>query len=310
MGDLVNFYVVCVLWASAGIGAAFGLDARMSAPMVDLIKSALVEDVDTGDVSAALLDPAQQLKATLITREACVLCGVAYVNEVLRQVHQELRIDWHYQEGDVVPSEAILAEWSGPGAAILSAERVALNFLQTLSAVATQTRAFVTAVQGTPARIYDTRKTLPGWRYAQKMAVRVGGGYNHRMGLYDAYLIKENHIRALGSIAACVAQARRQHPQLLLQVEVEDLVQLQSALDAEVPLILLDNFTVSQLRDAVRLNQGRAALEASGGVDLAQVRQIAETGVDRIAIGCITKDIQAIDLSLQVQDAPALIKEA
>lgn len=268
--------------------------------LVQHVQLALAEDLGSGDVSSALLPEAQELEADLITREFCVLCGCRYLDEVFRQIDARVMLTWHHQEGDCVQPQTCVATLKGPGAALLMAERTALNFLQTLSAVSTNTASYVACISNTRAKIYDTRKTLPGWRMAQKHAVRIGGGYNHRMGLYDAFLIKENHIRALGSIMACVTQARQNHPALPLEVEVENLDQLEEALACHVPLILLDNFDLNALGQAVTITAGRAVLEASGGVDMDQVRLIAETGVDRIAVGALTKHIQAIDFTLQV----------
>ena len=267
---------------------------------MDHVSVALDEDIGSGDVSARLLTASRFLRAKVLARESCVVCGVAYVNEVFRQVNAAIQIKWFVKEGDQIQPGTILAECVGPGPALLAAERVALNFLQTLSGVATITRAYVNAVSHSQAKIYDTRKTLPGWRMAQKMAVRVGGGMNHRMGLYDAFLIKENHIAALGSIQACVTRARQSHPDLLLQIEVETIAQLKEAIEAKVPLILLDNFTLSAMREAVNLTAGRAALEASGNITLDNIAAIADTGVDRISIGALTKHVRAVDLSFQV----------
>ena len=272
----------------------------MKTSLVDLVSVALDEDIGSGDVSAKLLTASRFLRAKVLARESCVVCGVAYVNEVFRQVNAAIQIKWFVKEGDQIQPGTILAECVGPGPALLAAERVALNFLQTLSGVATITRAYVNAVSHSQAKIYDTRKTLPGWRMAQKMAVRVGGGMNHRMGLYDAFLIKENHIAALGSIQACVTRARQNHPDLLLQLEVETIAQLKEAIEAKVPLILLDNFTLSAMREAVNLTAGRAALEASGNITLDNIAAIADTGVDRISIGALTKHVRAVDLSFQV----------
>ena len=284
----------CAVWVGGMPTETQGLS------LVQHVQVALAEDLGSGDVSSALLSKEQELEAALITREFCVLCGCSYVDEVFRQIDARVILTWHHQEGAYVQPQTCVATVKGPGTAVLMAERTALNFLQTLSAVSTQTASYVNCISGTRAQIYDTRKTLPGWRMAQKHAVRIGGGYNHRMGLYDAFLIKENHIRALGSITACVTKARQQHPELPLEVEIEKLDQLDEALACKVPLILLDNFDLNALTQAVKITAGRTVLEASGGVDMDQVRLIAETGVDRIAVGALTKHIQAIDFTLQV----------
>ncbi|MBM93436.1 MAG: nicotinate-nucleotide diphosphorylase (carboxylating) [Legionellales bacterium] len=268
--------------------------------LTDQVSEALAEDLGSGDVTAALIEPELQGHAVILARESMVLCGIPYVNEVFAQINTSIELNWHYQEGDAVPAGAHIVTLIGPVQSLLIGERIALNFLQTLSAVSTQTAAYVKAVQGTGAQIYDTRKTLPGWRRAQKYAVCIGGGCNHRMGLYDAFLIKENHIRALGSIQACVNAARAQHPSLPLEVEVESLAELNEALLMKVPLILLDNFDLDTLTQAVEITARQAVLEASGGVDLNHVHSIAHAGVDRIAVGALTKHIQAIDVSFQL----------
>jgi len=237
--------------------------------------------------------------ATLIARERCVLAGRPWAEAVFKRISARTHIDWRANDGDQIEANAVIAVISGPARAILTAERTALNFLQTLSATATVTRRYVDAVAGTGVKILDTRKTLPGLRRAQKYAVRQGGGSNHRMGLFDAIMIKENHIMAAGSIARAVAAARRQHQQVSIEVEVENLDELQQALEAGVDRILLDNFNLDMLREAVKLNARRARLEASGNVSLETVRAIAETGIDDISIGALTKHVQAIDLSLR-----------
>lgn len=263
------------------------------------VRRALAEDVGGGDLTAALIPAAAQAEATVICREEAVLCGTAWFDEVFRQVAPSIKIEWHAHDGDSVSPNQRMCDMHGPARALLTGERTALNFLQTLSGTATRARRYVDAVSGTQARVLDTRKTLPGLRTAQKYAVRCGGGHNHRMGLYDALLIKENHIAAAGSIAQAVSTARRLSPDQPLEVEVENLDELRQALAAGVTRILLDNFPLQELIRAVQLTAGRASLEASGGINLINIRAVAETGVDYISVGAITKDVQAIDLSLR-----------
>ena len=265
------------------------------------IQHALEEDIGTGDVTAQLVPAGELATAVIISREHAVICGIPWATAVFHHVSRDIVIDWQVKEGDTVSAGNALCALSGPARALLTAERCALNFLQTLSATATATRSYVDAIAGTNAHILDTRKTLPGLRLAQKYAVRVGGGLNQRIGLYDGILIKENHIAAAGSIEAVLANARALNANVPIQIEVETLAQLQSALDAGAKLILLDNFNPSMLKEAVRISAGRAILEASGGIDLSNVREIALTGVDRISIGGLTKHIQAIDLSMRFQ---------
>ena len=265
------------------------------------IERALKEDIGSGDVTAQLVPTEELATAVIISREHAVICGIPWANAVFRHVSRDIVIDWQVKEGDTVSAGNALCTLSGPARALLTAERCALNFLQTLSATATATRRYVDAIAGTNAHILDTRKTLPGLRLAQKYAVRVGGGLNQRIGLYDGILIKENHIAAAGSIEAVLANARALNANVPIQIEVETLAQLQSALNAGAKLVLLDNFDPARLKEAVRLNTGRAILEASGGIDLSNIREIALTGVDRISIGGLTKHIQAIDLSMRFQ---------
>ncbi len=262
---------------------------------------ALAEDVGTGDLTAELIPPHTRAQATVIAREPAVLCGRAWFDEVFRQLDEGVSVAWGLGDGERVAAGQALCHCEGPAQALLTGERTALNFLQTLCATATQTRAYVDAVAGTGARILDTRKTLPGLRAAQKYAVTCGGGHNHRMGLYDAILIKENHIAAAGSIASAVTRARRLHPGVTVEVETEDLDELRQALEAGAEIVMLDNFALDTLRQAVALNRGRARLEASGGVDLKTVRTIAETGVDEISVGAVTKNNRAVDLSMRVE---------
>ncbi|TSE36192.1 carboxylating nicotinate-nucleotide diphosphorylase [Tepidimonas charontis] len=269
------------------------------------VARALAEDVGPADVTAALVDPDVRLRARVIAREPAVVCGAPWVRAAVAAFDPRAEWDWRVRDGERVEAGAVVFEVVANARALLTAERTALNFLQTLSAVATQTARYVAAVAGTRARICDTRKTLPGLRVAQKYAVRMGGGLNHRMGLYDAVLIKENHIAAAGGVRAVLQRAWAAAPQALyVQIEVETLAQLQEALDAGARVILLDNMDLPTLRAAVRLNDahpdGGAVLEISGGVTLQTVRALAETGVDRISVGALTKNIQAIDLSMRL----------
>lgn len=268
------------------------------------VARALAEDLGSGDVTAALLPDAAD-EAYLLCKEDCVVAGRPWFDACHRALDAGVRIDWRCAEGDRATRGQVLATLAGRSRALVSAERASLNFLQTLSGVATATAAYVDAVRGTRARILDTRKTLPGLRLAQKYAVRVGGGDNHRMGLYDAVMLKENHIRAFGGLTSAVEAARARHPQLPLIVEVETLAQLREALDIGCTRILIDDFDAETRREAVRIAHaapygGRIPLEVSGGVDLASVRAIAEDGVDCISIGALTKHVRAIDLSLKL----------
>jgi len=269
------------------------------------VARALAEDVGTGDATAALVDAHLRMGARVIAREPAVVCGEPWVRAAVQALDPGAQWRWHVRDGERVAAGAVVFEVQAQARALLSAERTALNFLQTLSAVATQTAQFVAAVQGTRARICDTRKTLPGLRVAQKYAVRVGGGLNHRMGLHDAVLIKENHIAAAGGVRAALERVQALAPQaLFVQIEVETLAQLREALDAGARVVLLDNMDLATLREAVRINDahpdGGAVLEISGGVNLQTVRALAETGVDRISVGALTKDIRAIDLSMRL----------
>lgn len=265
------------------------------------VAAALAEDMGAGDLTALLTPPESRARAWVVCREAAVVCGQPWFEACFRKLDPALRLDWLVAEGARVEAGARLCEIEGRARALLSGERTALNFLQTLSAVATMTRRFVEAVAGTRAAIVDTRKTLPGLRLAQKYAVRTGGGTNHRLGLYDAMLIKENHIAAAGGIAAAMQRALAIARGAWIQIEVESLQQLAEALAAGATMILLDNMDPSQMREAVKITAGHAQLEASGGITLANVRAIAETGVDRISIGALTKDIRAIDLSMRFE---------
>ena len=264
------------------------------------VSAALTEDIGSGDLTAALISAERQGRATVITRQAMVICGQPWVDAVFRHIDSKVRMDWRLQEGMLAKAGQTLFSIDGPARALLTGERTALNFLQTLSATATLTRRYVDAIKGTGAVIVDTRKTLPGLRLAQKYAVKVGGGTNHRIGLYDGVLIKENHIMAAGGVVNALRVAQENTPKgVPIQIEVETLDQLRDALDAGAKMILLDNFDLARMREAVTLNAGRAKLEGSGGVNLESVRAIAETGVDRISIGALTKNINAIDLSMR-----------
>ena len=264
---------------------------------------ALAEDVGDGDLTAGLIDAARGAWAQVLVRESAVICGSAWVNATVLQLDPQAHITWHVRDGERCAANQVVLELKGRAQALLTAERTALNFLQLLSAVATKTATHVDAVKGTSAKIVDTRKTLPGLRLAQKYAVRMGGGTNHRIGLYDAVLIKENHIAAAGGIAQVLARAAAVAAQAdFVQIEVETLSQLAQVLDAGARMVLLDNMDLAQLREAVRINNGRASLEISGGVTLEGLRTLAETGVDRISIGGLTKDVKAVDFSMRFQD--------
>ena len=262
----------------------------------------LDEDVGSGDLTAQLIPAAQTAHARVITREAAIIAGRPWFDACFRMLDPDCRIDWRVNEGDAVAADSVLVEIGGNARALLTAERPALNFLQTLSAVATATRPYVDAVRGTHAAILDTRKTLPGLRIAEKYAVRMGGGQNQRAGLYDGILIKENHIAAAGGIAQVLEAAfKLAQDAVSVQIEVETLDELEQALSAGAPLILLDNFSLADLRHAVQVTHGRALLEASGNITLETVRAVAETGVDRISIGALTKHVRAVDLSMRIQ---------
>jgi nicotinate-nucleotide pyrophosphorylase (carboxylating) len=263
------------------------------------VRNALAEDVGSGDITAALIAVDARAKAQVISREEAVLCGTAWFDEVFRQLDRAIAVTWLAADGDTVRADQTLCTLEGPARTLLTGERTALNFLQTLSGTATLTRRYVEAVSGTKARVLDTRKTLPGLRTAQKYAVTCGGGRNHRIGLFDAFLIKENHILASGGIANAVKQARSSAPGKPVEVEVENLDELREALATGAERILLDNMPLDTLREAVAVTAGCARLEASGGVDLHTIRAIAETGVDDISVGRLTKDVRAVDLSMR-----------
>ncbi|MCB8888045.1 carboxylating nicotinate-nucleotide diphosphorylase [Vreelandella malpeensis] len=260
----------------------------------------LAEDIGAGDITAGLIPPNQWATARVSARQDAVLCGVAWVEEIFRQLDARVTLRWEAADGDAITPEHHFLELEGPARSLLTGERVALNLLQTLSATATTTRAFVQLLEGTQARLLDTRKTLPGLRLAQKYAVVCGGGYNHRLGLWDAFLIKENHIAACGGIQAAVAMARKLSPGIPVEVEVETFEELDQALAAGADVVMLDNFDVEDLHVAVEINGGRATLEASGNVDATTLRTIADTGVDTISSGTLTKDVASIDLSMRI----------
>ena len=278
---------------------------RGSQAFADLVNqsvfTAMLEDIGNGDLTALLIPETNHAEATIISREDAVICGIDWVEACFHHVNKDIKIKWLVNEGEKVSANQLLCKISGNARAILTAERCALNFLQTLSAVATHTRLYVLAASGTKVEILDTRKTIPGLRLAQKYAVTVGGGSNQRLALYDGILIKENHIAAAGGIAAALEQAKSLNKNTNIQIEVENFDELNQALTAGATSILLDNFSIPDMREAVIINQGRAKLEASGNVNLSSVRAIALTGVDRISIGALTKNIRAIDLSLRIK---------
>jgi nicotinate-nucleotide pyrophosphorylase (carboxylating) len=265
------------------------------------VARALAEDVGSGDLTAALVDGTRRTRARILARESAVICGIPWAQAAVLALDPEARLSWHVAEGQRCAPDQVVVEIDGLAQPLLSAERTALNFLQLLSAVATKTATYVQAVAGTRAQIVDTRKTLPGLRLAQKYAVTTGGGVNHRIGLFDAVLIKENHIAAAGGVAAVLQRVRETSPQArFVEIEVETLDQLDEALACGATMVLLDNMDLPTLHEAVRRNAGRAVLEISGGVNLDTVRALAETGVDRISIGALTKDIKATDFSMRM----------
>ncbi len=263
------------------------------------VTQALAEDVGSCDATAALIPETSTAHARIVVRDDSVLCGTAWSDQVFRQLDRRIDVMWHACDGDLVAANTVICDLRGPARPLLTGERTALNFLQTLSAVATKTRTYVQAVAGTRAAILDTRKTLPGLRLALKYAVTAGGGVNHRTGLYDGILIKENHVSAAGGVSRILSVARKIGGEIPIQIEVESIDQLEQVLANGATLVLLDNFTIEDMETAVKLTAGRAQLEASGGITLQNVREVAETGVDRISIGSLTKDIQAVDLSMR-----------
>lgn len=279
-------------------GGAF--NDKLQAAFEQNLLAALLEDVGTGDLTGKLVPDEPRAKARVIVREEAVLCGAPWFEGIMLAVDQDIEIDWQYAEGDLMAADSVVCTIEGSPRSLLTAERAALNFLQLLSGVASATRKYVEVVAGTRAKILDTRKTLPGLRQAQKYAVRVGGGANQRMALYDGILIKENHIAAAGGITAALNAAAALNAGVTIQVEVESIAELQEALAAGAVSILLDNFDLDMMAEAVRINDGRALLEASGGINMQTVRAIAETGVDRISVGSLTKDVRATDYSLRI----------
>ncbi|MGR1219077.1 carboxylating nicotinate-nucleotide diphosphorylase [Metapseudomonas otitidis] len=274
--------------------------ADLSAEIEANVRRALTEDIGSGDITAQLIPEERLAHATVITREAAVIAGTAWVDAVFRQLDPRVAVHWQVADGDRVQPNQPLFHLEGPARALLSGERSALNFLQCLSGVATRVAHYVDLVKGTSVKLLDTRKTLPGLRLAQKYAVTCGGGHNHRIGLYDAFLIKENHIAACGGITQAINAAHRIAPGKPVEVEVENLDELQQALDAGADIIMLDELSLDDMRIAVTLTAGRAKLEASGGINDTTLRTIAETGVDYISIGTLTKDVRAVDLSMRL----------
>lgn len=280
------------------------LHPDLQSQLSDAVARALAEDIGAGDLTAALIPPGQNARAQVLVRHAAVICGIPWFDEVFAQLSPGIKVTWLVREGAFVSADTVICKLSGPARALLTGERTALNFLQTLSATATAAHEYAAAVADTGATILDTRKTLPGLRLAQKYAVQTGGASNHRIGLFDGILIKENHIAASGGIAPAVTAALRQAKDVLIEVEVETLEQVREAIEAGAQRLLLDNFTQEQMRAAVDLRDSldpRVKLEASGGVNLAIVKEIAATGVDFISIGSITKDVKAVDLSMRFE---------
>lgn len=274
------------------------------------VTAALNEDIGSGDLTAQLIPASRQAEATIICRDAAVICGRPWVDRCFELLDPKIRIEWLVEEGAEVAPNTLLARLHGAARPLLTGERTALNFLQTLSATATRSRQFADLVRDYPVQLLDTRKTLPGLRLAQKYAVRCGGCHNHRLGLYDAFLIKENHIASLGSITAAIIRARDTAPNRKVEIEVETLEQLQEAIDAGADIVMLDNFSLEQMQQAVQLTAGRVKLEASGGMDAERLRAVAATGVDYISLGTLTKDIEAVDLSMRftLQEVAAILR--
>jgi nicotinate-nucleotide pyrophosphorylase (carboxylating) len=274
--------------------------ADLSSEITANVQTALREDLGSGDLTAQLIDAEHHASARIITREAATICGTAWADEVFRQLDPRVTVNWRVHDGQRVTADQTLFTLQGPARALLSGERSALNFLQTLSAVASRSQQYADLVAGTQVQLLDTRKTLPGLRLAQKYAVTCGGCHNHRIGLYDAFLIKENHIAACGGIAQAIHRAQQIAPGKPVEVEVENLAELQQALDAGADIIMLDELSLADMRTAVTLSAGRAKLEASGGINASTLRSVAETGVDYISLGTLTKDIKAVDLSMRL----------
>jgi len=273
----------------------------LQAVIVDDVRRALNEDVGDGDITASLIPAEHRAEASIITREPAVFCGRAWAHEVVRQVDASIEIEWLVRDGDQLIADQTLCRLKGPARGLLTAERCMLNFIQTLSATATRSHHFAELVKDTPVQLLDTRKTLPGLRMAQKYAVTCGGCHNHRIGLFDAFLIKENHIAACGGIAAAINQAHHIAPGKPVEVEVESLDELRQALAAGADIVMLDELSLEDMRTAVELTAGKAKLEASGGINETTLRSVAETGVDYISIGSLTKDVKAVDLSMRLR---------
>lgn len=272
----------------------------LSSSISEEVRRALAEDIGSGDITAALIPAEQQAQASIISREPATLCGTAWADEVFRQIDPAIQVTWLAKDGERLEPNQPFCQLYGPARSLLSGERSALNFIQTLSATATRSRYFADLVEGTQVKLLDTRKTLPGLRLAQKYAVTCGGCHNHRIGLFDAFLIKENHIAACGGIHAAVSQARASAPGKPVEVEVENLDELRQALDAGADIIMLDELSHEDMRTAVAITAGKAKLEASGGINEHSLRSVADTGVDYISIGSLTKDIKAVDLSMRL----------
>jgi nicotinate-nucleotide pyrophosphorylase (carboxylating) len=278
--------------------------AQLPADLARQVATALAEDIGAGDLTAALIPAERQGRATVITREAAIICGIPYVEETFRQIDARVSLSWQVSDGGSAQPDQALFTVEGPARALLTGERTALNFLQLLSSTASAAHAYAVLLQGTQCRLLDTRKTIPGLRTAQKYAVRVGGGHNHRMGLFDGILIKENHIMAAGSVAAAVAEAKQAARKVPVEVEVENLDELEQAIAAGADIAMLDNFALPLMREAVALNAGSPQplkLEASGNITHETIREIAETGVDFISVGSITKHVRAVDLSMRFE---------
>ncbi|MDF3844728.1 carboxylating nicotinate-nucleotide diphosphorylase [Pseudomonas citronellolis] len=274
--------------------------ADLSGEIQANVRAALAEDIGSGDITAQLIPAEREAQARVITREDATVAGSAWVDEVFRQIDPRVQVQWQVRDGERVSADQTLFSLQGPARALLSGERSALNFFQLLSGTATRARHYADLVEGTGVKLLDTRKTLPGLRLAQKYAITCGGCHNHRIGLYDAFLIKENHIAACGGIAQAIAEARRIAPGKPVEIEVEDLDELNQALAAGADIVMLDELSLEDMRTAVRVTAGRAKLEASGGIDESTLRGIAETGVDYISIGTLTKDVKALDLSMRL----------
>jgi nicotinate-nucleotide pyrophosphorylase (carboxylating) len=276
------------------------LPAIWQQDLINSVKTALEEDIQSGDITAELIPASDTMKARVISRDNATICGIDWVNETFKQLDPTVAITWHCEDGQKVNSNDTLFELQGPARSLLTGERTALNFLQLLSGIATKCAEYQTLVAGTSVTLLDTRKTIPGLRTASKYAVSCGGCANHRIGLYDAFLIKENHIAACGGIRQAVSTAKTNHPGKPVEVEVENLDEFQQALDANADIIMLDNFSNEDKVKAVSINQGKAKLEASGGITRETIRAVAETGVDYISIGTLTKDVSAVDLSMRI----------